>query len=102
MALGLSAASVQDSPAGKQVLDHVAAVAPTVSLAWVDGGYKQSVIEHGATVGIRVDIVRRDPGKSTGIHQLRHHVASLLPAQGMSIAEVGEVLGETVQEVSET
>lgn len=41
-------------------------------------------------------------GKSTGIHQLRHHVASLLLAQGMSIAEVAEVLGDTVQEVSET
>lgn len=41
-------------------------------------------------------------GKSTGIHQLRHHVASLLLAHGMSIAEVAEVLGDTVQEVSET
>jgi integrase len=41
-------------------------------------------------------------GKSTGIHQLRHHVASLLLANGMSIAEVAEVLGDTVQEVSET
>lgn len=62
VALGLSAASVQDSPAGKQVLDHVAAVAPTVSLAWVDGGHNQSVVEHGATVGIHVDVVRRNPG----------------------------------------
>ena len=41
-------------------------------------------------------------GKSTGIHQLRHHVASLLLTMGMSIAEVAEVLGDTVQEVSET
>jgi len=62
VALGLSTASLQDSPAGKQVLDHVAAVAPTVSLAWVDGGYNQSVVEHGATVGIHVDVVRRNPG----------------------------------------
>jgi integrase len=41
-------------------------------------------------------------GKTTGIHQLRHHVASLLLTQGMSIAEVAEVLGDTVQEISET
>src|SRR6185312_12305137 len=41
-------------------------------------------------------------GKSTGIHQLRHHVASMLLSQGLSIAEVAEVLGDTVQEVSET
>jgi len=41
-------------------------------------------------------------GKSTGIHQLRHHVASMLLSQGLSIAEFAEVLGDTVQEVSET
>ena len=41
---------------------------------------------------------RITPAGSTGIHQLRHHVASMLLSQGLSIAEVAEVLGDTVQE----
>jgi hypothetical protein len=41
--LGVSAASLADSPVGRQVLTHVATVAPTVSKAWVDGGHNQKV-----------------------------------------------------------
>jgi transposase len=62
VALGLSTASLQDSPAGRRVLDHVVAVAPTVSMAWVDGGYNRTVIAHGAELGINVEVVRRAPG----------------------------------------
>ena len=49
--LGVSAASLADSPVGRQVLTHVAAVAPTVSKAWVDGGYNQKVVDHGQNWG---------------------------------------------------
>ncbi len=59
--LGIAAASLQDSPVGKQVLTCVAAVAPTVTKAWVDGGYNNAVVEHGADLGIDVEVVRRDP-----------------------------------------
>jgi transposase len=59
--LGIAAASLQDSPIGKQVLTCVAAVAPTVTKAWVDGGYNNAVVEHGADLGIDVEVVRRDP-----------------------------------------
>lgn len=59
--LGVAAASLQDSPVGRQVLTHVAAVAPTVTKAWVDGGYNNAVVEHGAALGIDVEVVRRDP-----------------------------------------
>jgi transposase len=59
--LGVAAASLQDSPVGRQVLTHVAAVAPTVTKAWVDGGYNNAVVEHGAELGIDVEVVRRDP-----------------------------------------
>jgi transposase len=34
----VTAASVQDSAGGQQVLDHLAAAEPTVSTVWVDGG----------------------------------------------------------------
>jgi transposase len=60
--LGVSAASLADSPVGRQVLTRVAAVAPTVTKAWVDGGYNQKVVEHGAELGIDVEVVRREPG----------------------------------------
>ena len=30
--------------------------------AWVDGGYNAKVVDHGADLGIDVEVVRRDPG----------------------------------------
>jgi transposase len=59
--LGIAAGSLQDSPIGKQVLTCLAAVAPTVTKAWVDGGYNNAVVEHGADLGIDVEVVKRDP-----------------------------------------
>ena len=58
IALGVSAASLGDSPVGRQVLDHLT---PSVTKAWVDGGYNAKVVEHGADLGIDVEVVRRDP-----------------------------------------
>ena len=60
-AVGVNDAGLADSPVGRQVLTHVAAVAPTVSKAWVDGGYNDKVVEHGADPGIDVEVVRRGP-----------------------------------------
>jgi transposase len=59
--LGVSAAGLGDSPVGRQVLDHTAYRAPSVTKAWVDGGYNTKVVEHGAELGIDVEVVRRDP-----------------------------------------
>jgi transposase len=58
----VTAASVQDSVAGTRLIDKVAAVLPTIRKAWVDGGYRQQLVEHAATLGIDVEIVRRAPG----------------------------------------
>jgi hypothetical protein len=55
----VTAASVQDSVGGTQVLDHLAMRHPTASAAWVDGGYNNAVINHGALLGIDVDVVKR-------------------------------------------
>lgn len=55
--LGVSAASLGDSTVGRQILDHLT---PTVTKAWVDGGYNAKVVEHGADLGIDVEVVRRD------------------------------------------
>jgi transposase len=56
------AASTHDNAIGIALLDKVAASAPTVAKAWVDAGFKEAVVEHGARLGIDVEIVQRKPG----------------------------------------
>lgn len=57
----VTAASVSDNEAGKQLLTRIAADHPTITKAWVDTGYKTQAIEHGASLGIDVDVVPRNP-----------------------------------------
>lgn len=59
----VTAASVQDSVGGQQILDHLATAHPDVSAAWVDGGYNNTVIRHGAQRGIQVEVVKRPTNK---------------------------------------
>jgi transposase len=56
----VTAASVSDNEAGKQLLTQLATNHPTITKAWVDTGYKNQAIEHGATLGIDVDVVPRN------------------------------------------
>ncbi|MEU6011891.1 IS5 family transposase, partial [Streptomyces sp. NPDC047453] len=53
----VTAASISDNDAGKQLLTRIAADHPTINKAWVDTGYKKQAIEHGAALGIDVDVV---------------------------------------------
>ncbi len=55
----VTAASVHDSVGGKQALAELAAAHPSVTKVWADGGYQTSVIQHGAGLGIDVEVVRR-------------------------------------------
>jgi transposase len=57
----VTAASVQDTVGGRAVVGQVAVRYPQVSVAWVDSGYKQSVIDTGAAYGIDVQVVTKDP-----------------------------------------
>jgi len=57
----VTAASVQDTTGGRQVVDELAARHPTVVKAWVDTGYKRSVVERGAEHGIEVEVVSKAP-----------------------------------------
>ena len=59
----VTAASVQDSTAGHQILDRIALDHPSVSATWVDGGYNNAVVNHGALLGIQVDVVKRPTAK---------------------------------------
>lgn len=57
----VTAASVQDTVGGRAVIEQVAHRHPQVAVAWVDSGYKQSVIDTGAAHGIDVQVVTKDP-----------------------------------------
>jgi transposase len=57
----VTAASVQDGPAGLQLLTKAAAAHPSIRKAWADSAYRTAVIEHAATLGIDLQVVRRDP-----------------------------------------
>jgi transposase len=57
----VTAASVQDTTGGRTLIDELAARHPRVVKAWVDAGYKRSVIERGAAHGIDVEVVSKDP-----------------------------------------
>jgi transposase len=52
---------VQDTVAGRQVVDELATAQPAVVTAWVDSGHKQSVIDRGAQHDISVEVVTKDP-----------------------------------------
>jgi len=58
--VSVTAASVSDNEAGKRLLTQLAADHPTITKAWVDTGYKAKAIEHGASLGIDVDVVPRN------------------------------------------
>lgn len=62
LAVLVTAASVQDSIAGTRLLDQVAADHPGIRKVWVDGGYRQHLVEHAATLGIDMEITARKPG----------------------------------------
>ncbi|MFE5550014.1 IS5 family transposase [Streptomyces sp. NPDC056534] len=74
MAVLVTAASVQDGTAGRHLLTQIASDHPTVTKAWADMGYKNAVVEHGAALGIDVDIVRRDPATKGFVVQPRRWV----------------------------
>ncbi|MEW2581648.1 IS5 family transposase [Streptomyces syringium] len=62
LAVLVTAASVQDSIAGPRLLDQVAANHPGIRKVWVNGGYRQHLVEHAASLGIDMEITARKPG----------------------------------------
>jgi len=63
LVLLVTAASVQDTTGGRDVVSELADRHPGVVKAWVDSGYKRSVIERGASHGIDVEVISKDPGQ---------------------------------------
>ncbi|WP_331746056.1 IS5 family transposase [Streptomyces sp. NBC_00872] len=63
LAVLVTAASVSDNTGGIHLLSQISKAHPRVTKAWADSGYRTKAIEHGARLGVDVEITRRDPGQ---------------------------------------
>ncbi|MGV9937198.1 IS5 family transposase [Streptomyces olivaceoviridis] len=59
LAVLVTAANVHDTTGGRLLLDDLAAAHPSVTKVWADGGYQNSIFNHGARLGIDVEVVQR-------------------------------------------
>lgn len=74
IAVAVLAASAHDNRAGTVLLDRVAARTATVAKALVDQGFKNTVVAHGATLGIDVEIVERNPADRGFVPQAKRWI----------------------------
>ena len=70
LAVTITAASVTENAIGIRLLNQVKNTYPTISKAWADSGFKNAAIEHGATIGIDVEVVPRK-AQAPGFHVLK-------------------------------
>ena len=63
VAVLVTAANMHETTGGKVLLDDLAAAHPSVSEVWADGGYQTSIFNHGAGLGIDVEVVQRARAK---------------------------------------
>jgi transposase len=61
LAVWVTAASLSDNAGGIHLLSRIAQTHPRIAKAWADSGYRTKVIDHGATLGIDVEVVQRAP-----------------------------------------
>ncbi|MEV0643586.1 IS5 family transposase, partial [Streptomyces sp. NPDC050619] len=61
LAVTVTAASLSENVVGMRLLDQAKKTYPTISKSWVDTGFKNAMIEHGANLGIDVEVVNRNP-----------------------------------------
>jgi transposase len=70
LAVIVCAASVTENSAGIQLLSQAKAARPGITRVWADEGFKNQVIEHGAKLGIDVEVVPRKAGVK-GFHVVK-------------------------------
>ncbi|MFB7337074.1 IS5 family transposase [Streptomyces adustus] len=61
LALTVTAAGLSENALGIRLLDQAKGTYPTISKSWVGTGFKNAVVEHGATLGIDVEVISRNP-----------------------------------------
>ncbi|MFJ3673344.1 IS5 family transposase [Streptomyces sp. NPDC090106] len=62
LAVTVTAAGLHEKALGIRLLDQAKETYPTISKSWVDTGFKNAFVEHGAKLGIDVEVVNRNPG----------------------------------------
>jgi transposase len=70
LAVTVTAAGLSDNAIGIRLLNAAKNTYPTISKAWVDSGFKNAAVEHGATIGIDVEVVPRK-SNTRGFHVLK-------------------------------
>ena len=70
LAVIVAAASLSDNAIGVRLLDQTHHSHPTITKAWVDAGFKVTTVEHGATLGIDVEVVPRN-SDAKGFHVIK-------------------------------
>jgi transposase len=70
LAVTATAASLSDNAIGIRLLSQAKNAYPTISKAWADTGFKNAAVEHGATIGIDVEVVPRNT-QTRGFHVLK-------------------------------
>ncbi|CAL9338942.1 hypothetical protein SUDANB176_00226 [Streptomyces sp. enrichment culture] len=70
LAATVTAAGLSENAPGIRLLDQVKEKYPTITRSWVDTGFKNAVVEHGARLGIDVEVVSRNPG-TRGFHVVK-------------------------------
>jgi transposase len=70
LAVMVTAASLSDNVIGIRLLDQAKNSYPTISKTWVDTGFKNTAIEHGAKLGIDVEVVSRNT-QTRGFHVVK-------------------------------
>lgn len=70
LAVIVTAASQSDNAIGIQLLNQTKNTYPTIAKTWVDTGFKNTVVDHGAKLGIDVEVVPRST-KTPGFHVVK-------------------------------
>jgi transposase len=61
LAVAVTAAGLSENAPGIRLLDQAKEKCPAISKSRVDTGFKNAVVEHGARLGIDVEVVNRNP-----------------------------------------
>jgi transposase len=70
LAVLVTAAGASDHTIGVALLDRAKATHHTLAKTWVDAGFTTTVVEHGAGLGIDVEVVTKDP-QATGFSVIK-------------------------------
>ncbi|MBV6703565.1 transposase, partial [Kitasatospora aureofaciens] len=60
LAVVVTAASLSENAVGIKLLNQAKKAYPSITKSWVDTGFKNAMVEHGAGLGIDVEVVARN------------------------------------------